>query len=173
MCRFVVHTLVAVVIWALAAAPSARATMLVQLPLERVTRNAAHIVHGTVAEVRWGRDASGLPATWVTLDVARTIKGRAERRIVIKQYGTPGSLDDGTVTRVAGLPDYAAGEEVVLFLRRESSMGFTSPVGFGQGKYVVRRREGRALARRAAEAGKSRDLDEFLAHVRRLATATR
>jgi hypothetical protein len=144
------------------------ATMLTAMPLERIAREAVRIVHGTVVDVQAGRDRSGLPATWVTLEVARSLKGDATRRVTIKQYGAPTALSDGTVTHVTGLPGYTIGEEVVLFLRGESRLGFTSPVGFGQGKYRVSRRGGRSRVRRDAPEAGSRDLDEFLAAIRTL-----
>ncbi len=49
--------------------------------------------------------------------------------------------------RIEGLPVFRKGEEVVLFLYGESRSGLTSPVGFGQGKFVVGRdKEGRSMA---------------------------
>jgi hypothetical protein len=145
-----------------AAAPPLPATTIRRMPLARVARDAARIVHATVVDVRSGRDASGLPATWVTLDVARSLKGRAARRLTIKQYGAATPLADGTLARVAGLPRWEPGEEVVLFLRAESRLGFTSPVGLEQGRYRV----GRGARAR-------RDLDDFLAEVERLAGESR
>ena len=153
----------------LAIAARAPATMVTRMALDGVTREAARIVHATVVAVRSGRDQSGLPATWVTLDVVRALKGPRTRQITVKQYGTATPLADGTVTRVAGLPSYKVGEELVLFLRGESHLGFTSPVGFGQGKYRVARRGPRPRVRRDLPDGSSQDLDEFLAQVEALA----
>jgi len=48
---------------------------------------------------------------------------------------------------VPGLPDLAVGEEVVLFLTRESPNGWRMPVGLSQGKYrKVADAKGRVLA---------------------------
>jgi len=135
-----------------------------RLSLERVTHAAARIVHGTVLEVRSARDASGLPATWITLDVVRTLKGPHAERLTIKQLGVAAPLADGTITRIAGLPQYHVGEEVVLFLHGVSTRGFTSPVGLGQGAYRVGRG---ARVRSDAGPGASRDLEDFLAEVAR------
>jgi hypothetical protein len=45
---------------------------------------------------------------------------------------------------VPGLPELAAGEEVLLFLTRESANGWRMPVGLSQGKYrKVRDAQGR------------------------------
>ena len=152
----------------LALAAPARATMVLRLPLDRVAGDAARIVHATVVDVRSGRDDQGLPATWITLDVARTVKGAAAGQVVFKQFGVSRPLADGTVARVSGLPRYVVGEEVVLFLRGDSGRGFTSPVGFGQGVYRVDRRGGHASVRDDARGHARQDLDAFLDDVGRL-----
>jgi hypothetical protein len=167
-----VVTLIAVVV---AATTSAYATTVERLPLERVTETAARIVHATVVDSHSGRDESGLPATWITLNVARTLKGPQADQLTIKQYGVAKPLPDGTITRVAGLPRYNVGDEVVLFLYPESRRGFTSPVGFGQGLYRVSRAAGTArvrpdLERTGPDRGKPRELSSFLSLVGRLAT---
>ena len=154
------------------AAPT-HGTMVERLSLERVASEAARIVHATVVEVRSGRDESGLPATWVTLDVIRTLKGPHDARVTIKQYGVTEPLPDGTITRLAGLPRYSSGEEVVLFLRDGSRRGFSSPVGLGQGAYRVRHVGERPSVRRDAPPGGSRDLEEFLSAVAQLAAPAR
>jgi len=117
----------------------AEATMLLQrMSLESVTAEAGRIVHGTVTDVRSGRDERGIPATWVTLDVARTVKGSRVTHLTMKQFGTMEPLADGAIGSVPGLPRYRSGEEVVIFLRTESAHGFTSPVGLQDGVYRVR-----------------------------------
>src|SRR5437867_1673906 len=140
----------------------ARGTTILPMPLGQVAREAARIVHGTVVDVRSGPDEGGLAATWVTVAVARAVKGAVGTQLVFKQYGVSEPLDDGTVARVAGLPRYVVGEEIVLFLRADSRSGFTSPVGFGQGTYRVERRGGRAVVHADAPARGRRDLDGFL-----------
>ena len=145
------------------------ATMVQRMALEQVTHEAARIVHGTVVDVRSGRDDSGLPATWITLAVARTLKGVAASELTFKQYGVAEPLADGTITRVAGLPRYHVGEEVVLFLRADSRRGFTSPVGFSQGTYRVSRAGGLPEVRRDLGSGVPQQLDAFFTEVARLA----
>jgi hypothetical protein len=147
----------------------AGATMLVRrLPLETIATKAARIVHARVVEVASGRDVSGVPATWVTLEVDRPVKGARAGRLTIKQIGTVDPLPDGAVAAVAGLPRYQPGEELVVFLRGESRRGFTSPVGMGQGVFRVRSVRGRRAVR--SDLGDAdQDLDEFLERVGRLA----
>jgi len=134
---------------------------------ERIVRSAARIVHGTVVDVSEGRDASGAPSTWVTLDVARTLKGETQTRVTFKQIGVSTPLADGAFVQIAGLPSYRVGDEVVLFLRGESVQGFTSPVGFGQGAYRVARDHGEARAADDTNNGDQR-LEALLAEVERL-----
>ena len=148
----------------------AGATMVQRLTLDRITRAAARVVHATVTDVRSGRDESGLPATWVTLSVAQTLKGPASNNLTIKQFGVAEPLADGTITRIAGLPRYTVGDEIVLFLHGDSRAGFTSPVGLGQGCYRVRRGAARAVVRDDL-GSRTRDLDEFLSSVHALTAA--
>ncbi len=153
-----------------ATAGTTSAAMVAPLRLADVTHEAAYVVHATVLAVRSGRDQSGLPATWITLAVTRTLKGPHRAQLTIKQYGVASPLPDGTITRVDGLPRYRVGEEMVLFLRGTSRRGFTSPVGFAQGAYRVRRNNGRALVRGEQGTEGTRELDEFLAEIAGLAT---
>lgn len=153
----------------LSASVAQAATMVRRLSLEEVTRQAARIVHARVETVQAGRDEAGLPATWTSLRVTRTLKGPAEERLVVKQFGTTAPLPDGAVARIAGLPGYAPGDELVLFLRAPSARGFSSPVGLGQGVYRVRAGAGRGSTVRADLAGAPDDLDAFLSKVTTLA----
>jgi hypothetical protein len=159
----------AALVWALvlAAAGWAVADTSPRMPRERIVRTAARIVHGTVVEVSEGRDASGTPSTWVTLDVARTLKGESQSRVTFKQIGVSTPLADGAVAWIVGLPSYRIGDEVVLFLRGESMQGFTSPVGFAQGAYrVARDRGGARVSDGAGDIGQP--LEQLLADVERL-----
>lgn len=168
MRRSALRTVWLAVVVAVAVAP-ARATMLVRrMALETIAAKAARIVHGRVIEVAAGRDVSGVPATWITLDVDRPVKGARAGRLTIKQLGTADPLPDGAIAAVAGLPRYRPGEEVVVFLRGESGRGFTSPVGMGQGVFRVRAVQGRRAVR--SDLGHAdEDLERFLDRVGKLA----
>ena len=151
------------VVLALCAATPALATVVLRLPLARIASEAARIVHGTVVDVRSGRDDVGLPATWITLDVARTVKGPAARRLTVKQFGVAEPLPDGTAGHIAGLPRYAVGDEVVLFLRAESRRGLHEPGRPRAGRRTASpARRASAEVRRDEPRGTSRDLDDFL-----------
>jgi hypothetical protein len=103
--------------------------------LAELTASSGRIVHGRIAEVRAGRHPtySHLEVTFVTLEVIEMLKGTPARRVTFMQYGN----SQGGI-RSFHLPRYTVGEEVVLFLYPESRSGFTSPVGEGQGKFLVR-----------------------------------
>jgi hypothetical protein len=150
------------------AAPAAATMSLQRLPLETVTSEAGRIVHGKVTDVRSGTDESGTPATWVTFDVTRTLKGERAARVTVKQFGRA----DGAIGRIPGVPLYAPGEEVIVFLRPEGARGFTSPVGFEDGVYRVTAPDGRRTVHNGA--GDTRtDVDAFIAEVERLVAAQR
>src|ERR1700752_1234667 len=97
-------------VFLLFAVPASATTMVKRMPLDEVTSKAGRIVHGTVTNVRSDRDESGMPATWVTLEVKSTLKGRAVKEFPLKQAGVPEPLPDGTITRIPGMPRYTVGE---------------------------------------------------------------
>jgi hypothetical protein len=138
----------------------------IPLTFDDVVGRAECAVHGTVAEVAAGRDSDGIPATWVTLDVAECLKGEVGSRLVFKQVGVAAPLADGTLLRIPGLPRYRAGDEVVLFLHQPSGRGFTSPVGMGQGLFRVERRGGERIVRPSTRAAAGEALPAFLDRVR-------
>ena len=158
----------------LGAATPAASRDAIALRFDDIVDRAARIVHGTVRSVDPGRDGEGIPATWITLDVDETLKGPAESTITFKQVGVPEPLPDGTLLRMPGLPRYAVGDEIVVFLHGTSRKGFTSPVGLGQGLFRAEpgpkgRAVRGAIATGAPQGATSEELDDFLARVRRRA----
>lgn len=152
----------------LAAAPVHAATMVKPMTLEEVTVESKRVVHAVVTEIVSGYDENGVPSTWTTFAVAETLKGDDVPAFTIKQFGVATPLPDGTIARLAGLPTYAVGEEVVVFLRGASRRGFTSPVGLGQGIYRVQRRGKRPEVRSAEETGRAggQDFETFVGKVK-------
>jgi hypothetical protein len=140
----------------------ARAVTLTPMTLEEVTAEAARIVHGTVTQVTSASDDGGVPATWVTVAVATTLKGARESTITFKQAGTSEQPTSGGAVFFDGFPRYREGDEMVLFLRGESRFGFTSPVGLGQGAYRVDRASGHPEVRPDTGSRRRQDLDSFL-----------
>jgi len=107
------------------------------MDLDGLTQAAGMIVAGKVTHVESRPDEHGLPATFITIAVTEKIKGVQEDAITIKQLGFQELPADGRAVRLAGMPSYRLGEDVLLFLHQPSDLGFTSPVGLGQGKYTV------------------------------------
>ena len=150
------------------AAPAAEASMMIKpMTLDEVTAESKHVVHAVVTSVVADRDEHGVPSTWTTFEVAETLKGDHASVFTVKQYGVATPLADGTVTRLAGMPKYEVGDEVVIFLRGASRLGFTSPVGLGQGTYRVKR-HGRTRPEVRGEDGAAapQDLDTLVAKVK-------
>jgi hypothetical protein len=128
----------------LARARPVGATTILPLDLAGLTTAADRIFHGRALAVRSGRDEHGLPSTWTTFAVDEAVKGGDADTIEIKQLGVDTPLPDGTLFRVPAIPSYRVGDEVILFLHPNSTAGFTSPVGLGQGRFRVRHHAGAA-----------------------------
>jgi hypothetical protein len=105
--------------------------------LEEMAQRADRIFMGRCVGVRTAVDRDlGQVVTYATFMTGRTVKGRAHGAVIIKLLGD--QIDDGGPVRgVDGVPRFHEGEEVVLFLYGDSRRGLTSPVGLGQGKFVV------------------------------------
>lgn len=118
---------------------SAEATVMVELTLEDMARDAVAIVHGRV--VRTGghlgiRDGSAEPYTVTTLEVVEWIKGPGGDRVGIREIG--GELGGGQGgMAIDGVPSYRVGEEVVVFLEDDPDADFYRTYGMVQGKFVV------------------------------------
>jgi len=130
---------------------AALATMTMQLDLAQIVAAADRAFVGRVVSVHADRDQAGLPSTWVTFAVDQVIKGTVGGTLTIKQFGTATRLSDGSLLRLPGLPTYATGDEMVVFLSGESEAGFSSPIGLAQGKFPIVRHAGHAMVAATAE----------------------
>src|SRR5262245_930922 len=119
----------------LGAGRAASALSVMPMSLSEVAQDADCIVYGRIVDVQLSRDPRGFPATLVTVAVQRMLKGPAGAEITFKQFGA--ATDGGGAALVGQLPQYAIDNEVVLFLAKPSRLGFTSPVGFSQGYYLI------------------------------------
>jgi hypothetical protein len=120
----------------------ARATVTVPTDFAEMVAQSQLIVHGTVVDVR--SQMTGGRRTiesLVTVSVLDSYKGGQERTLVFRVPG--GQV--GRYRRVmVGAPDFADGDEVVLFLRGRAP---SLPMVFGlnQGVYRVSRSGGRGM----------------------------
>jgi len=122
----------------LALAP-ALASQVRPLNLEEMTARADRILSARCTGVKLRRDRDlDQTVTEVTFTAHRAVKGGARGAFTIRLFGDgdAASPREGS-NRAASL--FRPGEEVVLFLYPDSSAGLTSPVGLGQGKFLVAR----------------------------------
>lgn len=131
------HALIVAAVICSALVPNAWAQRSIPMSLERMVRQAGVIVQGRVIATETGRDPrTGLPATWITIEVRENFYGASTSTVRYKQFG--GTVD-GIVTPTPDLPRLATGEEVILLLYPPSKQaGFQSPVGMAQGIFRVK-----------------------------------
>jgi hypothetical protein len=122
-----------------AIASTASATIMVELSLDELIRQADVIVHGTVVasdvrlELREGRQE---PHTITTIRVHEWLAGQGGETVQFRELG--GAHQRGG-RRYVGTPEYLPGEEVVVFLeRRPEPPHDLRTLAMAQGKFVVR-----------------------------------
>lgn len=115
----------------LALAPlTAAATTVLELSFDELTKESDAIVVGHVesvtAEVREGRVYST-----IVVSVDESLKGTPGESVKIVQLG--GKTKD-LVTRAFGMPNFEAGEHVLLFLEKPNRVNYFVVTGLTQGK---------------------------------------
>ena len=115
----------------------AHASRVRPINIEEMSQRADRIFLGRCVGVRAELDPDlGQMVTYATFVTHRAVKGSAHGKVTIKLLGD--QVEDGSPVRgIEGVPRFREGEEVVLFLYGDSGRGLTSPVGLGQGKFVV------------------------------------
>jgi hypothetical protein len=113
---------------------AAQATLVPALSLEGLVDQSETIVHGRVTSA-WTAWDSGHKYIWThyRMEVLDPVRGNPGASVVVSEPG--GSLD-GVTMRISGAPDYAVGEEAIVFLYR-TPIGYLRATGYGQGKYTV------------------------------------
>lgn len=122
-----------------------------RLSVPEMVENAELVVEGRVLARRALVSTRGRIETEYTLRVGETFRGEPRELRTFRLPG--GTLDDGRGLVIAGMPELAVGEDLLLFLTREGSSSMRMPVGLAQGKYtVLRDAHGRKqLARKLGE----------------------
>ncbi|MAQ13267.1 MAG: hypothetical protein CMN30_00505 [Sandaracinus sp.] len=115
----------------------ARATVMVEIPLEDLARGAVAIVHGRVERSSGHLDLeTGKPHTLTTIRVHEWMKGSGGETLVLREVG--GTYAQGELHyAIDGVPDYRLGEEVVVFLDEDQGGDFYRTHEMVQGKFVV------------------------------------
>jgi hypothetical protein len=116
-----------------------RASTVEKLDLAGLFARSEHVLHARVAAASVKLGAHGRPETEYRVDVLTTFWGGANGAFTFRTPG--GALSDGREMVIPGLPRLAVGEEVLVFLSRESKLGLRLPVGLAQGKFQVVRDE--------------------------------
>jgi hypothetical protein len=123
---------------AMSVAP-ARATVMVEVPPERLVAEADAIVVGRVEHVGTRLDLSdgrSEPHTVTTLRVREWLKGAGPELVRIDEIG--GFVAEAQIgMAIAGTPQYAVGDEVVVFLRDVG--GVYRTYAMEQGHFVIQR----------------------------------
>jgi hypothetical protein len=123
-------------LWVLFQCILAEATTVEKLSLEEMTRRSRRIVVGRCisTESRWN-EKNTLILTFSKFSVSEDLKGESGGWITVM---TVGGTVNGVTQNVAGTPQFAADEEVVLFLESSKSSQW-QPVGLSQGRFRILR----------------------------------
>jgi hypothetical protein len=119
------------IIFGLLAAP-AFASTIKKMELKELVSVSDAIAQGTVESVesRWENQSI---YTYTSIRVDEPLKGGPRRALLIRQTGGQvGSLH----ANVQGMPQFKAGDQVIVFLRDRKD-GTFDVVGLGQGKYDI------------------------------------
>jgi hypothetical protein len=119
------------------------------LTIEDLATRAARICHGRVESVEVVREASGNLVTRVEIDARAMWKGSPTNRITVTQPG--GTLGNRRVV-IPGAPNFALGEEVVVFLSL-NPRGEWLTLDLAQGKFSVDRQGSNAWVRNVVLGG--------------------
>jgi hypothetical protein len=109
------------------------------LNLEQLAAHADRIFRGRCIQAQVAIDPTlGQTVTYVSFVPEHVVRGPSSLHgtLTIKLLGNRTS-SAGPGDAIDGLPQFEAGEEVILFLYPDSAHGLTSPVGLGQGKFRV------------------------------------
>jgi len=129
--------------WVALAGTRAMALSLVEKNVVDLLRESDAIAVGTIEKISDGIDDSGIPYTEVTLKVSESIRGALPDTYTFRQFGLmkPRPTPDGTMLMMPapeGLPRYAAGEQVLLFLYPQARRtGLRTTAGLVQGKFTL------------------------------------
>ena len=124
------------------AAGSVSATTLVPAEFTQMARESELIVHGTVVRVDAQLAGSSRSIeSLVTVQVSDTLKGAAAEQTVFR---VPGGKVGRYRSVMVGAPVFAAGDEVILFLKGRAP-AIAMPYGLSQGVYRVARNGGTAV----------------------------
>ena len=83
--------------------PTARSSTFVKVDLPTLRGMSESVVQAQVASMRSERIGGGMIFTYVTLNVSRTLHGKAATELVVK---VPGGTVDGYTIKMDGAPEF-------------------------------------------------------------------
>ena len=130
--------LLAVFLIGLLAVISARATTILPMSLDELTRRSDSIVVGKVKSVAYAQnEISGYPETRTTVTIENTVYGDDKiKEVVVSVPGGPAG--NGLVTIVPGMPQFKVDERAILFLVKDKDRGVAFPTGAEQGVFRIK-----------------------------------
>lgn len=103
------------------------------LQMEQLIQKAGVIFEGTcLSKISKKDPLTGLPATFYTFQVESSFKGKVGEIYSLKTFGS-----NEHDLKVADLPTFQVGEDLLLFVYPPSEWGFASTVGFHSGVFEV------------------------------------
>jgi hypothetical protein len=108
------------------------ATTVQKMELAQLVSTSDNIVQGRVESVE-ARYENKLVCTYISVAVDDPIKGDRRRTVLVRQLG--GKIGART-TWVAGMPQFKAGDQVIVFLKNRQD-GTFDVIGLNQGKYNI------------------------------------
>lgn len=134
------------------------AATVVQLNLEQMVDRSDKIFRGTVLDAREGTvDAGGgkLPVVTYRIRVDEELKGTfqevkgvriAEIRMLGKLKPAAPSTGVAAISPLSDLPRLKVGQDYLLLVTPESTIGLSSTVGLGQGRFELKGKPGQEVA---------------------------
>lgn len=118
--------------------PQIGGALMVKLDLEDLTGNSDLVIRAEVENIRcaWNEDQTEV-ISYATLSVKEPIKGLLKQEEIIVKY--PGGRIGDIVTWVEDAPNFQEGEDVIVFLDKETEQGLRSVYGNFQGKYTIQK----------------------------------
>lgn len=110
------------------------ATLVPRLSLEDMVARSELIVAGQVTRT-WAAWDGEHRFIWTHSEIAvrDVVKGERIEKTIVSE---PGGVVDGVRMTIVGMPTYAPGEQVMLFLDRMPN-GYLRSAGVGQGKFLI------------------------------------
>lgn len=116
---------------------SASASTVLEVGFDRLSKSAANVVSGEILSIVPEQGENGLLYSNVTLRVTRSVPERlVGRPMTVRMVG--GEMN-GQRMYVQGMPRFEIGDEVVLFLNRETASVMGPTVGLWQGVFYLGR----------------------------------